>query len=77
MSSKRNRRIVIRVISLSLLLGHAGITRFIPSVEATSPSASALIIIAEAADRDLEEAARGGDGGATGLHRDGGGGECG
>jgi formylglycine-generating enzyme len=44
MTTNRNRRIVIWAMSLSLLLGLAGTTGFIPSVEAASASASVRII---------------------------------
>jgi sulfatase modifying factor 1 len=44
MTTSRIRRIVIWAMGLSLLLGFAGTTSFIPSVEAASSSASARII---------------------------------
>jgi sulfatase modifying factor 1 len=44
MTTNRNRRIVIWAVCLSLLLGLAGTTSFIPSVEAASSSASARVI---------------------------------
>lgn len=44
MTTNRNRRIVIWAMGLSLLLGLAGTSGFIPSVEAASSSASARII---------------------------------